>query len=119
MKTWYKNWSIKAGTMSMLKELIRQYREDNYIDEDSHAHVLYNDGTILYYPDDAEKIKFKNIKNIHYMGSDDSRDFYFDDITTKESLEFVATLPSIYHMEYKNQLIIEDMEDYYRNYFNK
>lgn len=118
MKTYYKNSTIKSRTLSTMKDLISMYRDDGYIDDDSHAHILYNDGTILHYPDDVEKIKFKNIKNVHYMGSDDSRDFYFDDITTPETIETLEMLPNIYHMDYKNRLIVDDMEEYYKNYFN-
>lgn len=105
----------KKNTMITVKSLLKLYKEDNYIDEDSMFHVKYNNGDILSYPDDVEKIKLRNISNVHYMGSDDSCDFNFDSICNAEQAELLKILPN--PMEYKNQLIIEDMEDYYRNYF--
>ena len=119
MKTYYKHDSIKNCTLTTLKSLVEMYRDDGYIDEDSAAHVLYKDGTILNYPDDVEQIKFKNIKNIHYMGSDDSRDFTYDDIVTPDDLETIKMMNQLYPMEYQNQLIVEDMDDYYKEYFAK
>ena len=55
MKMSYKTDTIKNQTMTTLKSLLHDYRDDDIIDNDSFAHVLYNDGTLLFYPDDVEK----------------------------------------------------------------
>lgn len=112
-----KKWTIKDCTLSTAKSLIKMFKEDGYIDEDSHMQILYNDGTLLSYPDEAEKIKFRNIKNIHFMGSDDSRDFNYDDISTPETAEFIKATTK-YPMKYENQLLVDDIETYYQKYFN-
>ena len=116
---------IKNITMGMLKSLVRDWRLFKEIDEDSHAIILYTNGTALRYPDDVEEIKLTNIANVNIMSSCDCRDFYYDDIATPDVIESQELTDAYYLEEYgyrftdfiKNQLIVDDMEDYYTGAF--
>jgi hypothetical protein len=116
MKTWYKNWNQRTNVLSSLKEMVRMYREDNYIDEDTCIHVYYNDGTIKHYPDDADTIKLINIKNVVFSNADCyPMDFTNDFIGTQEDWNTMKEFENKqFPMEYKNPLIVEDMDNYYK-----
>lgn len=122
MKTWYKHWNQRTNVLSSLKEMIRMYREDNYIDDDTQIIIYYNDGTRKRYPDNVEEIKLKNIRNVIFSNGDVwPMDFTYDFIGTQEdynSMKEICT--GVYKMlkpeEYlpKNPLIVDDMDDYYK-----
>ena len=50
------------------------------------------------------------------MGCSASCDFTYDDISTPDAESVINPL---LNNSYKNQLIVDDMEDYYTKYFNK
>jgi hypothetical protein len=122
MKTWYKHWNQRTNVLSSLKEMIRMYREDNYIDDGTQIIIYYNDGTRKRYPDNVEEIKLKNIRNVIFSNGDVwPMDFTYDFIGTQEdynSMKEICT--GVYKMlkpeEYlpKNPLIVDDMDDYYK-----
>jgi hypothetical protein len=113
MKTTYKQLNQKNNMLASAKELIKMFREDNYLDEDSYFVVKYNNGKSLSYPVQAEQIKFKNITNIYFSGTDDNGDFNHDFIGTQETFDFIT---SINNFELKNPLIVEDMENYFKTF---
>lgn len=120
MKFYYRHPTQRTNTLTCLKELVGMYREDGYIDEDAHAHVLYKDGSVLSYPDQVEQIRIKNIQNIHFMNDSCSMDFTFDDIVLAENKDFLDEISCWKRwpdMAPKNQLVVDDMEDYYQSYF--
>ena len=103
------------------------YKNDDYIDDDSFFVVKYNDDRILSYPDQASRIKFKNIANIYFSGSDDNGDFTYDFIGTQENYDFLLEClynnlnkyPNLKKEDLlfpKNPLIVEDMEDYFKTF---
>jgi hypothetical protein len=116
MKTYYKNSTQKNNLLSWVKDLIEQYRNDNYIDEDTIFTVKYKDGSMLKYPEQVEQIKFKNIVNIWFSNADCyTMDFNNDFIGTQEDWNNMREYEdNRYPMQYKNPLIISDMDDYYK-----
>jgi len=116
-KFYYKNNTQRSYCMASLKELAQMYREDGYIDGDSMANIFYKDGTALRYPDDADKIKIKNIQNVYILTPYDSMDFKHDFIGTQEDFDFEKWLgtknPNL-TPDYKNPLIVDDMDNYYK-----
>jgi len=113
MKTCYKKFNQKNNILSSAKELVKMFRNDNYIDEDSYFIVKYKNGEILSYPDQAEQIKFKNIVNIYFSGTDDNGDFNYGFIGTQETFNFIT---SINNFALKNFLIVNDMDDYFKTF---
>jgi hypothetical protein len=118
MKTSYKNRNQKTNMLTTAKYLIEDFRKYNNIDEDSYFVIKYKDGSMLSYPDQADQIKFKNIENIYFSGTDDNGDFKYDFIGTQESYDFLlegwknAFDPSDFIP--KNPLIVNDMNDYFK-----
>jgi hypothetical protein len=106
--------SLTATIISDLKDLVRMYRKDGYIDEDCVLRVRYVDGLILTYPDQVSRIRFKNIENIWYQTADDSGDFTYDFIGSRETYDFVFGF--IYKENPlfipRNPLILGEEEDY-------
>jgi hypothetical protein len=79
----------KGQTMRMLREFISMYKEDGYIDGDCLFHVLYRNGAVFSYPDDADRIKLRNILNVWYFTACDCGDFTHDFIGTQEQYNFI------------------------------
>jgi hypothetical protein len=120
MKTWYKNSNQRTNVLSSLKKMVRMYREDNYIDEDTKIIIYYNDGIRKTYPDNVEEIKLINIRNIVFSNSDCyPMDFTNDFIGTQEDYNNLKEYADIKFCPEdfipKNPLIVDDMDNYYKS----
>ena len=100
--------SLKRWIMMDLRGYVKDYRKDGYIEEDVKIEVLYADGSILRYPDNAGEIRFRHILNVHIQTADDDQDFYHDAIVTPDQ-DIPDWADSL--------LVVEDMEDYYTGEF--
>jgi hypothetical protein len=108
--------SQKAYVMRSLREAVREYRRSAYIDEDSCFHVFYLDGAYKHFPDDADSIRFRGIKNVWYLTADDCGDFTHDFIGTAEQYDFIFNVVYAGNPLFKPQspLILDETVDYGR-----
>jgi hypothetical protein len=108
--------SHRACAMRWFKEAVRMYRQDNYIDEDCLFHVLYNDGTVKTFPDEADSIRLQGIKNIWFLTSCDCGDFTHDFIGTAEQYHFIFDVVFGGNPAFKpaTPLILDEETDYGR-----
>jgi hypothetical protein len=106
--------SQRATVMRLFREAVQEYRRSAYIDEDSRFHAYYLDGTYKNFPDDADGIRLRGIKNIWYITADDCGDFTYDFIGTSEQYNFIF---NVIHggdplFKPKRPLIIDATVDY-------
>jgi hypothetical protein len=102
--------------MRGFKEAVRMYRQDGYIDEDYRCHVLYNDGAVKTFPDEADGIRLQGIKNIWFLTSSDCGDFTHDFICTAEQYDFIFDVVYGGNPAFKpaTPLILDETTDYGR-----
>jgi hypothetical protein len=108
--------SQRAFVMGLLKETVREYRRSAYIDEDCRFHVFYYDGAHKTFPDDADSIRLRGIKNIWYLTADDCGDFTYGFIGTAEQYDFIF---NVIHggdplFKPESPLILDETVDYGR-----
>jgi hypothetical protein len=102
--------------MREFREAVRDYRQSAYIDEDRRFHVLYGNGTVKTFPDEAAGIRLQGIKNIWYLTADDCGDLAHDFIGTAEQYDFIFNVVHGGNPLFKphSPLILDEGVDYGR-----
>lgn len=112
LKEWLENWhySEKVGGIWY----------DQYFTFD----IKYRNGDLIRVSEmdyNGESIKLQGIENISMICSECHMDFYYDWIGDKESFEFILEMnrenPNSYMWDIpKNRLVVEDLDDYYKEF---